>query len=214
MQYANTPEILSDRLAAVTRLSNGSHDPTSGEMCAMEAAAYIVGEPWSDHPKCVCPVIAAFMRSWNDNLSDDNRTRLLLPLIPTTIGTRGSKALEARRATMAADWYVRTFTPAWLRLAGLTARADALAGMPEVTSFARTPSIRSALEAAQKDAKAAESAAWSAAESAARSAARSAAWSAAWSALKPTCDSLQASAVELVARMCAATEADIPTVAA
>ncbi len=50
----------------------------------MEAAAFIAGEPWSDHPACVCPVIAAFMRSWNDGLSDKDRNRLLLPLIPKT----------------------------------------------------------------------------------------------------------------------------------
>ena len=189
------PTINPERLAQVTTLLSGDHAPnTDGAMCAMEAAAWIAGEEWSDHPQCVCPVIGAFMRSWNDALPDADRTRLLLPLIPKTIGTRGSEALEARRATMAADWYVRTFTPAWLRLAGLTAHADTLAGMPEILSFEKTPSIRTALEAARKDAEAA------------RSAAESAAGSAAESALKTTCEELQASALQLVERMCAITE--------
>ena len=74
--------------------------------------------------------------------------RLLLPLIPKLVGTRGSKALESRRATMAADWLVRMHTPAWLRLAGLTAQADALANFPEITDFAQTPSIMGPLTAA------------------------------------------------------------------
>ncbi len=84
-------EILADRLARVAELKSGAHTANDGAaMCAMEAAAWVAGEPWSDHPECVCPVIGAFMRSWNDSLPDDRRTALLLPLIPATIGTRGN----------------------------------------------------------------------------------------------------------------------------
>src|SRR3990167_10562700 len=110
------PTTTEQRLAKITTLYAGPH-PKNGnghvKACAMEAAAYIAGEPWSDHPECVCPVIGAFMRAWNDGLPDDERTSLLLPLIPRTIGTRGSKPLEERRSLMAADWLVRTHTPAW-----------------------------------------------------------------------------------------------------
>ena len=169
------------RLARIKTLKRGNHSGISQGACVMEVASYVAGEPWSDHPACACPVITAFMIAWNDALpSDAERTRLLLPLIPKIVGTRGSKALEARRATMAADWYVRVQTPAWLRLAGLTAEADALASFPEITSFEKTPSIMAPLNAAQAAASAARSAAWSAAESAAWSAAESAARSAAW----------------------------------
>ena len=133
--------------------------------------------------ECVCPVIGAFMRSWNDSLPDDRRTALLLPLIPKTIGTRGSDALANRRAAMATDWLIRVHTPAWLRLAGLTAEADVLAALPEITDFAKTPGLMPTLEAIRKDA--------------------SAAWAAAWAALKPTVTELQASAADLVERMCA-----------
>jgi hypothetical protein len=207
------------RLAAVTTLANGGHRPPGeggdGAMCAMEAVAYVAGEPWSDTPRCACPVLGAFMRSWNDALPDAERTELLLPFIPRLIGTRSTKAVEARRATMAADWYVRVFTPAWLRLAGLTKQADRLAAFPEITSFEKTPSLLPALEAVRGDAQAARSAArsaawsaawsaarsaaWSAAESAARSAARSAAWSAAWSAARSAAESAAWSAAESAA---------------
>ena len=38
-------------------LGKGGHDPSTGA-CVMEAAAYIAGEDWSDHPDCTSPVIA------------------------------------------------------------------------------------------------------------------------------------------------------------
>ena len=197
-----------DRLAKVTTLYKGAHTP-DGMMCVMEAVAFVAREPWSDHPECACPVLTAFMQSWNDNLSDEDRTLLLLPIVPRLVGTRGSKKLEARRATMAADWFVRVFTPAWLRLAGLSNHADVLAAFPEIVSFEKTPSIEPTLRAAQEAAtaaagsaapeSAAESAAWSAAESAAWSAAGSAAGSAAWSAAWSAAESAAWSAAEYAA---------------
>jgi hypothetical protein len=185
---AETPQIIAERLARVERLDNGAHNPPNGEFaaCAMEAVSYIAGEPWSDTPECACPVIGAFVRAWNDALPDDERTALLLPLIPRLVGTRGSDALSERRSLMAADWLVRAHTPAWLRLAGLTAQADMLAALPEITSMAQVPSIRGSLEAVRKDAAAAgvaaRAAAWAAARAAAWDAARAAAWAAAWAA--------------------------------
>jgi len=203
--------IIPERLAEITRLDEGGHSDFNNGVCAMEAAAYIVGEPWSDHPQCVCPVIATFMRLWNDALPDGKRTELLLPLIPATVGTRGSDEPANRRATMANDWLVRVHTPAWLRLAGLTGHADTLANLPEITDFAKTPDLMPAIEAARKDADAARAAAGDAARAAAGDAARAAARDAAWdaaraaagAALSSTVTELQASAVDLVKRMCA-----------
>jgi len=172
------------RLAKVKSLSVGSHEKGEGAMCAMEAVAFIAREPWSDHPECACPVIGAFMRAWNDGLPDDERNALILPLIPRLVGSRGSKALEERRALMAADWLVRTHTPAWLKLAGLTAQAEMLTALPEITSMAQVPSVRAPLEAVRQDA------------AAARDAARD--------ALAPTRKQLQVSALALVERMLAA----------
>ena len=167
------------RLAEIETLLSGGHEPNSGQMCVMEAAAYIAREQWSDQPKCVCPVLGAFLRAWNDGLSDDKRTALLKPLLPRIINTRGSKVLEERRALMAADWLVRVHTPAWLRLAGLTVHADALSTLPEITSMGQVPSIRGPIDAARMDAAAAGDAAWAAAWDAARDAAWAAAWDAA-----------------------------------
>lgn len=143
-------------------LLQGAHAP-DGKMCVMEAVAYVAGESWSDSPQCACPVISAFLRSWNDALpTNADRDRLLKPLVPRLVGTR-NKALEERRSLLAADWLVRVNTPAWLRLAGLTVHADALASLPEITSMAQIPSIKGPIEAARESASAARSAAWSSA---------------------------------------------------
>ena len=48
-------------------LESGDHDKDS-HFCVMEAAAYVAGEPWTDHPACVPPTIAALLRGWNDRL--------------------------------------------------------------------------------------------------------------------------------------------------
>ena len=175
-------------------LSGGAHDEASGQMCAMEAVAYITGEPWSYHPQCACPVITAFMVSWNDSLNSEDRNRLVLPLITKTVGTRSTQEVEQRRAIMATDWLIRVHTPAWLRLAGLKDQANVLAGLPEITDVAGFAPIMEPLKAIRKDA------------AAARAAARDAAWDAAWDAardaLKPTVAELQASASDLITRMC------------
>ena len=81
----------------VDALFHGGHDP-NGKMCVMEAAAYVAGLPWSDSPECVSPIIARFLRNWNDNMrTDDERTRLLAPLIPAVLGTAGIAESEMRR---------------------------------------------------------------------------------------------------------------------
>jgi hypothetical protein len=200
-----------ERLASITALKSGGHTPNDTKMCVMEAVAWVTHKDWTDHPPCVCPVIGAFMRAWNDGLPEEERTSILLPYIPRLLNTKGDTALEQRRATMAADWLIRTHTVAWLRLAKLDTQADLLAALPEITDFANCPSLMPALTAVRKDADAARdaagAAAWDAARAAAwdaaRDAARAAARAAARDALKATKTELQQSAVVLVERMCA-----------
>ena len=104
-------------------------------------------------------MLAAFGRSWNDSLSDEDRDRLLLPFLPRLVGTRSTAEVQDRRAFMAADWAVRVFTPAWLRLAKLDEHAEALEGLPELDSVeacrAAQPTINAARGAARAAARAA-----------------------------------------------------------
>ena len=113
------------------RLHIGEHYPASTEMCLLEAAAFQAGEPWSDHPVCVSPVLVVYGRCLNDALPDETRQRLV-PFVPRLLNTAGD-GLDERRSYMAVDWLTRTWLPAWLRLIPeLAAQADLLATAGEV----------------------------------------------------------------------------------
>jgi hypothetical protein len=169
------------------RLYRGTHEEPNGkkEGCLLEWASYLAGEPWSDHPDCVSPVIAAFGRRWNDDLSDDDR-QILLPYLPKILNTRGTEAQESKRAWMVTDWMVRVHLLAWLELAGLTEQATAVRGLPMLTSATKwkkaEPTVRKARKEAAAAWDAARDAAWDAARDAAWAAARAAAWDAAGAA--------------------------------
>ena len=145
--------MIEDRLydAVHIPIMRNSHASIREGACVMELVGYVAGEPWSDRPPCACPVIGCFLRCWNDALPDAVRDTLLRPVIPRLVGTKGSPALERRRALMALDWSVRVQTPAWLRLVGLTVQADAVATLPEITDMARCPSFMPTLEAVRSD---------------------------------------------------------------
>ena len=178
--------IIEDRLSIVEtiELAHGAHRDLDAGACLLEAVSYIAGEPWSDHPACVCPSLAAFGRSWNDALDDEARNRILKPFIPRLVGTRSTPAVQDARAFMAADWAVRTFTPAWLRLAGLEAEAASLEALPAMSSTELCKAAMPTVRAAQKSGAAAGDAAWDAPWDAAWDAAGDAAWAAAWAAVE------------------------------
>ncbi len=122
----------------------GSHQSIERGLCILEAVSYVAGEKWSDHPQCASPVIAAFLRSWNDRLPDDER-QSLKQYIPLLVGSRGSAELERRRSWMMTDWVVRDSAPRWLRRAGMSDKADMLAGLPEITNSEGYAPIKPAL---------------------------------------------------------------------
>lgn len=115
-----------ERFAALDtiRLKRGEHASPEDGLCVMEAAAWVAGEPHSDHPDCVSPVLGAFMRRWNDDLDDEGRQKLK-PFILRAVGTGGDGQDEAR-GWLALDWLVRVHLPAWLGLAGFADEAGAL----------------------------------------------------------------------------------------
>lgn len=56
----------------------------------------LAGEPFSDSPDCACPVISAYMRTWNDGLPYGERQRLK-PYAARAVGTRADRDLTRRR---------------------------------------------------------------------------------------------------------------------
>ena len=171
-------------------LAKGAHKDRSDGLCLLEAVAWFAGEPHSDHPACVSPVLAAYGRSLNDALGDDSR-RLLIPFISVLSRTAGD-GLDEARGYLALDWIIRVYTPAWLDVAGLTREARALRDLRCISDMAAVQDARPVVLSAWD-------AAWAAARAAARDAARDAAWAAARAALAPTVARLQDSAIALYA---------------
>lgn len=102
------------RLDTLT-LSSGYHKYFYEGFCAMEAVAWLAGEPHSDAPVCACPVISAFIRVWNDLIQDDEtRTKYIRPLLVKLIGTRSTQEVEDRRTFMIIDWEIRDLTSSML----------------------------------------------------------------------------------------------------
>jgi hypothetical protein len=62
----------------------------------MELASMLAGESFSDRPASTSPVIAAFLRTYNDGV-DDERRQDLYPLASLIVGTAGSRAVERER---------------------------------------------------------------------------------------------------------------------
>jgi hypothetical protein len=167
-------------------LRKGSHIIREDGVCAMEAAAWLAGEPHSDRPQCVCPVLAAFVIDWNDALpSDEDRNRILKPFIPKLVGSRSTAKVEEHRSYLALDWLIRVYTPMWLNLRyDLKPHAATLRALDAIQDIATAEAAFRPVAAARDAAGAAAgaaagTAAWDAAVDAAWDAARAAAWDAA-----------------------------------
>ena len=141
-------------------LAYGTHATPDDGRCAMEWVSYLAGEPHSDDPWCVSPVLRAYCTALNDSLDDGPRQRLR-PYLARTIGTVGD-GLDSRRSWLAMDWLIRTYTPAWLDAAGVGASAEQLAGLPEVEGLAQpAPSPAGAQRRSQPGAGGPCGSAWS-----------------------------------------------------
>jgi hypothetical protein len=85
------------------RLRPGSHQTPSEGVCVVELASLLAHERFSDRPDCVCPVVAAFLRAWNDRLSYAERQRLL-PYAERIVGSRADRATTRRRRDFCLSW--------------------------------------------------------------------------------------------------------------
>jgi hypothetical protein len=85
------------------KLSAGRHRGPEHGACVMELASMLAGGPFSDQPPSVCPVIAAFLRSYNDHVDETSRQDLA-QYAARVVGTRTVGAVERRRADMCTAW--------------------------------------------------------------------------------------------------------------
>jgi hypothetical protein len=81
---------------APVRLEPGSHRNPEDGVCVVELASMIGGEKFTDRPDCVCPVIASFLRCWNDRAGYADRQRLA-PYASRVVGTGGYRRISGIR---------------------------------------------------------------------------------------------------------------------
>lgn len=97
------------------KLSPGRHRTPDDGACVMELASMLAGEPFSDRPASVCPVIAAFLRSYNDH-ADDAARQGLYRCAALVIATRAGAEIERQRAKRCLDWARATCDPPPMRV--------------------------------------------------------------------------------------------------
>jgi hypothetical protein len=85
------------------RLEPGAHSSPYDGVCVVELASVLAGEEFSDHPRCVCDVIAGFLRSWNDRAGHVDRQRLV-PYASRVIGSRAGRKVTRIRRDICLSW--------------------------------------------------------------------------------------------------------------
>lgn len=85
------------------RLEPGSHRSPRDGVCLLELTSILAREEFSDRPRCVCRVIAAFLRGWNDRSGHAERQRLR-PYARGVIGSRANGSVTRRRRDVCLIW--------------------------------------------------------------------------------------------------------------
>ncbi len=91
------------RTYQTVRLAPGRHRGPDDDVCVMELASMLAGEPFTDYPKSVCPTVSALLRAYNDALGSDERQDLFR-YASASVGTRAGTELQERRAQFALAW--------------------------------------------------------------------------------------------------------------
>jgi hypothetical protein len=89
------------------RLIRGRHTSPERGACVMEVASMLADEPFSDEPRCVCPVIAEFLRTYNDQVDDDRRQDLWA-YAALVVDTKEDARVERQRANACLEWWLQT----------------------------------------------------------------------------------------------------------
>jgi len=113
------------------RLHPGRHTEASGQPCLLEVAAVLAGEPLTDHPRCVSPIVCTLGIRLND-LGTHRQRQTLTRFLPHLVGTAGDGKEDARR-WVALDFSLRTVWPRWVDRLGMQEEAAELRGVAPIT---------------------------------------------------------------------------------
>ena len=97
------------------KLSKGKHSSPAEGACVMELASMLAGEPFSDHPQSVCPMIGSFLRAYNDSI-DNHRRQDLYAYAAKVVGSRASENVQHARAERLSAWASERRPRRWTRL--------------------------------------------------------------------------------------------------
>ena len=127
-----------ERSHQTVTIRRGKHASPDRGACVVELASMLAGERFSDHPPTVCPVIAGFLRGYNDLMPEQDLPELY-PIAGHTVGgwslKRSPASIEASSTTHAPRsgeaclprrivtvWWLRSGTSSPPRLSGLRRR--------------------------------------------------------------------------------------------
>ena len=86
-----------------TRLAPGAHSSPDQGVCVVELASLLAREEFGDRPRCVCPVIGALLRGWNDRAPHAERQRLG-PYAARIVGSRADRRVTRERRDICLEW--------------------------------------------------------------------------------------------------------------
>lgn len=95
----------------------------------VELASMLAGEPFSDQPASVCPVIASFLRAYNDSVGDSRRQDLYA-CAAKVVNSAGDCRLQRERAERLKSWTLELQERRWTRV--VPRRLRLLTWMPEL----------------------------------------------------------------------------------
>lgn len=103
-----------------------SHPHRGTRLSVLELAAWLAGEPHSDDPANVSPVLRVYARELAAGLDDDRRQDLRSRASRLSGTGAFDDGTEHRRSWLLADRLLRVHAPAWLAAAGLPESAERL----------------------------------------------------------------------------------------
>ena len=104
-------------------LLRGKHSSPEEGACVMELASMLAGEPFSDHPASVCPVLGSFLRAYNDSIGDARRQDLY-SYASRIVNTRSPLDVQRERSQRLIDWAEAMHRRGWRRLFPLARLTD------------------------------------------------------------------------------------------
>lgn len=84
-------------------LRRGKHASPDRGACVIELASMLAGDRFTDHPASVCPVIAGFLRGYNDLVPEDELPGLY-PVAARVVGSAGPRSVRRERARRLLEW--------------------------------------------------------------------------------------------------------------